>query len=323
MRKGFFHFKSMISSVKKERRTLLLLFVLALYIVVQVFWWGFSLIQIHAQTIHSKIELNDESKTHLVNNKIWMIVGEGGVFLFLLLVGFWYIKRTITKELQVSRMEKTFLLSVTHELKTPVAAIKLFLETMKSRNLNEEQKQVIISDALSETERLQNLNENILLATRFDHNKGEPLNEKVRISDLISKLAVRIQTLTGRFFQLDIEPNLQLVGDEELLKAMCSNLIENAIKYSTSETTIRISLEKKGNEIILRFADNGIGISDEEKERVFEKFYRSGDEQTRKHKGTGLGLYIVHNVIRLHKAKISIKDNELTGAIFIVTFSKQ
>jgi two-component system, OmpR family, phosphate regulon sensor histidine kinase PhoR len=103
---------------------------------------------------------------------------------------------------------------------------------------------------------------------------------------------------------------------------MCYNLIENAIKYSGNEAIVHIHLTAKDKEVVLRVADNGIGITDEEKQKIFSKFYRIGNEQTRQHKGTGLGLYIVRSVVKLHKGHLSISDNSPKGSVFeVVLFS--
>ncbi len=312
----------MIKSEKKERRTLAILYVLAAYIALQVCWWGYSLIQIHKQVAYMRPDLTALQQEQLFNTKVWMIVGEGGVFLVMLVLGFWYIKRTISRELQLARMEKTFLLSVTHELKTPIAAIRLFLETMKARKLTEEQTKNILNDALRETERLQMLSENILLATRFDKGRGELMNEQVHLSDMLVQLSQRVQATNKVHFQLNVEEDVLMRGDRELLRAMCSNLIENAVKYSAAEAKISISLKALGKEIIVTIADNGIGIPDDEKLKVFDKFYRSGNEQTRQHKGTGLGLYIASSVVRLHHGNIRVLDNIPNGCVFEVVFLK-
>jgi signal transduction histidine kinase len=267
-------------------------------------------------------DLTALQQEQLFNTKVWMIVGEGGVFLVMLVLGFWYIKRTISRELQLARMEKTFLLSVTHELKTPIAAIRLFLETMKARKLTEEQTKSILNDALRETERLQMLSENILLATRFDKGRGELMNEQVHLSDMLVQLSQRVQATNKVHFQLNVEEDVLMRGDRELLRAMCSNLIENAVKYSATAAEICISLKSLGKEIIVTIADNGIGIPDEEKLKVFDKFYRSGNEQTRQHKGTGLGLYIASSVVRLHHGNIRVLDNIPNGCVFEVVFLK-
>jgi signal transduction histidine kinase len=312
----------MISSEKKERRTLAILYVLAAYIALQVWWWGYSLVQIHKQVAFMRQDLTALQQEQLFNLKVWMIVGEGGVFLIMLLLGFWYIKRTISRELQLARMEKTFLLSVTHELKTPIAAIRLFLETIKARKLTEEQTKAILNDALRETERLQMLSENILLATRFDKGRGELMNEQVHLSDMLTQITHRVQATNKVHFQLELEEDVIMRGDRELLRAMCSNLIENAIKYSAETPEVFIHLSTQDKNIILKIADSGIGIPDDEKQKVFDKFYRSGNEQTRQHKGTGLGLYIASSVVRLHHGSISVANNSPKGSVFEVVFLK-
>jgi len=251
-----------------------------------------------------------------------MIAGEGGVFLILLLLGFWYIKRTIVREWKQARREKTFLLSVTHELKTPVAAIKLFLETLKTRKLDENQYQQIILDALKETERLQNMSENILLAARLDQSEAGNAVEDFELSTLMQNLVTRFNKIAGDRIKSNITNNISLKGDRDLLRALFYNLIENALKYSGNLGRVEVVLISTGDKVEVRICDDGPGISDEEKKLVFGKFYRSGDEQTRKFKGTGLGLYIASSVAKMHKAKIDISNNSPKGSIFTVVFSK-
>lgn len=308
-------------SERKERRTLLILYVLAAYIFFQVCWWGYSLAMAHYHHIRSVHPLETEQQK-LFEKKIWMIAGEGGVFLILLLLGFWYVKKTIVRELRLARREKTFLLSVTHELKTPVAAIRLFLETLKTRKLDEQQHQQIIGDALKETERLQNMSENILLATRLDQQMDGKTNEEFDLSELLQNLVHRFNRISNNRVEASIENDVQLKGDRELLRALFYNLIENALKYSGTEASVRVTLQSGAGETQVRVMDNGPGISDGEKKLVFGKFYRSGDEQTRRYKGTGLGLYIASSVARMHQARIEITDNTPTGCIFAVSFSK-
>jgi two-component system phosphate regulon sensor histidine kinase PhoR len=310
-----------MQSERKERRTLLILYVLAAYIFFQVCWWGYSLAMAHYHHIVS-VHPNEVDQQELFKKKIWMIAGEGGVFLILLLLGFWYIKKTIIRELRLARREKTFLLSVTHELKTPVAAIRLFLETLKTRKLDEQQSQQIVQDALKETERLQNMSENILLASRFDHHDDGTINENFDLSELLVKLTARFNRISGNRIEAQIMPDIIIKGDKELLRALFYNLVENALKYSGVSGKVVIFLKSTEDHIVAEIADNGPGIPDEEKKLVFGKFYRSGDEQTRKYKGTGLGLYIAQNVARMHSAKIEIKDNAPAGSIFAVSFIK-
>jgi signal transduction histidine kinase len=119
----------------------------------------------------------------------------------------------------------------------------------------------------------------------------------------------------------NIEPLIFLNGDKFALTSVLTNLIENAIKYSPPCAEIKISLKQKGDQISFIVADSGIGIDDQEKSRIFEKFYRVGSEETRKTKGTGLGLFIVKQVLDKHQATIKVKNNNPSGTIFEVIFN--
>ena len=108
--------------------------------------------------------------------------------------------------------------------------------------------------------------------------------------------------------------------DEIAIKSIILNLLENAIKYSDENPDISIVLSSDQQQILMKISDKGIGISDKEKELVFNKFYRSGSEETRKTKGTGLGLFIVKYLVNQHFGKISIYDNQPKGSIFEIKF---
>ena len=293
------------------------LYILAVYILLQVCWWGYMLTDVYTQLYDALGQLEGQSMNDIRSRKISMLVGEGSVFVVLLILGFWQIKRALKREFELARMEKTFLLSVTHELKTPIAAVKLSLETLKSRKLSEEQQAQILTDALRENNRLQFLSENILLATRLDQKQHHLQKETIDFSALILAEVNRFQLNTGRL-ESNIQSNLQLVGEPELLRALVSNLIENALKYSSSEEAVFVDAKHENNQIILSVADHGQGIAEKELPHIFEKFYRIGNEETRRHKGTGLGLYIVKSILKLHEGKIDVRSNRPQGTIFTV-----
>lgn len=293
------------------------LYILAVYILLQVCWWGYMLTDVYTQLYDALGQLEGQSMSDIRSRKISMLVGEGSVFVVLLILGFWQIKRALKREFELARMEKTFLLSVTHELKTPIAAVKLSLETLKSRKLSEEQQAQILTDALRENNRLQFLSENILLATRLDQKQHHLQKETIDFSALILAEVNRFQLTTGRL-ESNIQSNLQLVGEPELLRALVSNLIENALKYSSSEEAVFVDAKHENNQIILSVADHGQGIAEKELPHIFEKFYRIGNEETRRHKGTGLGLYIVKSILKLHEGKIDVRSNQPQGTIFTV-----
>ncbi len=258
------------------------------------------------------------------DKKVWMIIGEGSIFLILLAIGFWQIKRTLTRELKLAQMEKTFLLSVTHELKTPIAAVKLFLETLKSRKLEPDQERKIVEDALKENKRIEQLSENILLATKLDQTKKFEFTENVEISTIALQTAKRFQSYwPDRSIITKVEDNLCIPGDVQMIQTVLSNLVENAIKYSKPDEAIEIHLSKLNDTISLTVADQGMGIPADERQRVFTKFYRIGNENTRKTKGTGLGLYIIKNIVKLHGGSIEIVANNPKGSRFNVYFPIQ
>lgn len=303
----------------KEKRTLYILYILGLYILFQAGWWAYHLIDINRELYELRTITLGINHSEIYQKKVWMILGEGLIFFLLLAFGFYTIKRNVSKELRLAKREKSFLLSVTHELKTPIAAVKLFLETLKTRKLSTEQEQKIIEDALKENTRLQVLSENILLVTRLDDSRDHVFIEKVNISELLQSSLQRYQSLSPELIiERDIQTKGETKGDGQLLSAVFNNLIENAIKYSKKEKKIKISLLEEQGVLVLIVKDNGIGISAEERQRIFEKFYRVGNEDTRKTKGTGLGLYIVKNIVKLHGGSVEVKSELNEGSTFTV-----
>jgi signal transduction histidine kinase len=110
-----------------------------------------------------------------------------------------------------------------------------------------------------------------------------------------------------------------VVGDMLLLHLAVNNLLENAVKYTPSDSVIHVRLSSDQNQVVLQVIDNGKGVPDSEKRKIFSKFYRIGDEDTRATKGTGLGLYLTKRIVKQHKGHITVRDNQPRGAIFQIT----
>jgi K+-sensing histidine kinase KdpD len=123
-----------------------------------------------------------------------------------------------------------------------------------------------------------------------------------------------------RIFSQSIEPDADMTGDAVLLQLLINNLLENAIKYSPKEKPVECSLQQKNGTIELHVIDQGTGIRDEEKKKIFKKFYRVGTEATRRTQGTGLGLYLCRKIAEDHDGNIAVKDNQPQGSDFIVSF---
>lgn len=249
-----------------------------------------------------------------------MVFGEGSVLFIGLLLGVWLINRSFSIEMALNNQRKNFLLSITHELKSPIASIQLVLQTFQRRKLTEAQQTKLLHSATVETERLNELVNNLLLSARLDA-AYEPQFEELRITPMIEELIekLRLKSPKAQFHFIKKQDLPILRGDKQGMLSVFSNLLENAVKYAgdNPEITIRQSFENQ--QFIFEISDNGIGIPQIERKKVFEKFYRIGSEMTRRTKGTGLGLHIVSEVIKVHKGTIQILSNEPNGTIFRIT----
>lgn len=248
-----------------------------------------------------------------------MIFGESLVFVISLFIGFWFINKGYRDIIQNSKTKTNFLLSISHELKSPVASVKLALETIMKRKLNNEQLLKVSSGALAENTRLGSLIENLLLATKLE-DPYELKIEEINLTELIQPMITNeLLKYPDAQIQLNIDKEANLVkSDRFALQTIFSNLLENALKYSPSTKDVQINIESSGLDVIIEVADKGIGIPDEEKSKIFEKFYRLGAEITRSTKGTGLGLFIISRMVKALEGNIRVEDNDPEGSVFIV-----
>lgn len=318
-----------------QKRTILIFSVFVAYIVFQFLWWEVLLVKQSNEIIKEKqnlVALSSSNYDSILKNiseleskknkRVYMIVGEGTVFLLILLFGVIKVRASVRKEIEVNEQQKNFILSVSHELKTPIAASKLQLQTLIKHELDRDKQITLLNNALDETERLNKLVENVLLANQLSNHNLLIQKEDFNLNELIQKTANRyfINELNNQSLILNIEKPVILNGDKDLIQSVIINLIENAIKYSFNNTHIVVSLNNENNVITLNISDNGIGILDVEKNKIFDKFYRSGNEETRKTKGTGIGLYIVKSICDMHHASIQILPNIPSGSIFKIQF---
>ncbi|MFZ6051971.1 sensor histidine kinase [Halocola ammonii] len=312
------------------KRSIILLYLLACYVVFQFLWWAYYLVTLHRQVLTLEIEaadsaLNQELLDDRFQAKLLMVLGEGAVFLTLLFVGIWKLNQYLQRERKLAQLQSNFMLSVTHELKSPIAAIRLHLETMQRRELDRDKQEEIIARSLEESQRLDHLTENILLASRIEKG-GELFHfEKTDFSELVKKVCSQLSDSQHgeHYLEEEVENGIEAEIDRFAVEVLLKNLIENAQKYTPAGTRIQVVLKNKDHKIILTVADEGPGIENAEKEEVFKKFYRTGSEQVRKSKGTGLGLFLVKEIAMLHRAKVTIEDNYPQGSIFRVIFNEK
>jgi len=316
-------------------KALILFFVLVGYILLQFTWWEVLLVRQTSEVIAEKKNIVALSITNQIvqqqelvqlekkqQAKIWMIIGEGTVFFIILSLGIVRVYNSYKKERMLFRNQKNFLLSITHELKTPIASLKLQIQTLEKRtDLSPEKKEQILKNAMGDIDRLNALVENILMSARIDSQTDLLSKEKINLSELIEQTyQLYFSNLQNHQLELNIAKDIYMFADPLAMGSVVINLIENAVKYSTIGSQISVCLKSNNNQLNLSVTDNGIGIPKSDKEFIFDKFYRAGNEETRNTKGTGLGLFIVKQLVEQHDGKISIKDNHPKGSIFEISF---
>jgi two-component system sensor histidine kinase CiaH len=298
------------------------------YIIVALVFWFIELNKQNQQMVQYRMEQlkKDDPQYYTAvqeiegskNRKTTQYIGEGSIFLFFILTGAFYIMRALRRQFKQAQQQQNFMMTITHELKTPIAITKLNLETLQKRKLDESQQQHLIQNTIQEANRLNTLCNNLLLASQMETGKFTITKEAIDLGQLanecVNDFAIRFPQRT---INADIDHELFIIGDRLLLQMGINNLIDNAIKYSPKETAVVISTKKQGNFIDLSVKDHGKGIEDIEKKKVFDKFYRAGKKDA---KGTGLGLYLTKKIVQQHNANIFVTDNIPAGSIFTILF---
>ncbi|MEY2587073.1 MAG: hypothetical protein RLY11_922 [Bacteroidota bacterium] len=250
-------------------------------------------------------------------------IGEGLTFLGFTLLGAIFLFVAVRRQIRYHLQQKNFMMAVTHELKTPIAVTKLSLETLKRHQLEESKKTKIINEAINETERLDNLCNNILLSSQLDAGGYQLTKNLFNLSDVVLQSVDAFKKrYPDRAFTHNIDHDLFCYGEEFLIKLVINNILGNAVKYTQGESPIEVDCKSDGGQIEILVKDIGEGIPDPLKTKIFERFYRLEDERTRKSKGTGLGLYLSNQIIKDHDGKIYVKNNSPKGSVFTIQLPK-
>lgn len=259
----------------------------------------------------------------VLESHTWVVILVLSILVGIILVGIFITFIYYHKVLQLYSLQHNFINNFTHELKTPVTSLKLYLETFLKHDLSEQDRNKYIRYMIQDVGRLSSNINSILNLARIESKNyvGEFLE-----TDLVS--AVKQFYIDNDYMFQESEivvhdlPGLSLKFkiDRPLFEMLLMNLTTNAVKYNESETPrIDISFEKTDKGVTIRFTDNGIGIGKKEIKRIFKKFYQVGRSDDMSAKGCGLGLYLVQNIVRMHKWKIRAESNpESAGSIFII-----
>lgn len=295
-----------------KKQNVILFYALGIYVVLQFIWWGYHLIELTQEVGIANKE---------VSRRILMILSEGSVFLLILILGLWKIRSSIKKEIKLTLQQNNFILSVTHELKTPLAATQLYLQTIVKRDLNEEKRKEILIKAINENKRLELLIENLLNAASLEGNSFKPIKINKNLTHFIFQIIDETNKRLGvSLIDSNLEQNVFFNFDDLMIQTILNNLLDNALKYAGKESKITVVLTKREKEIILQVKDYGPGIPVESSKDIFQKFNRLGNEETRSQKGSGLGLFICAEFSKLHNGKITYLPNQPKGSIFQINF---
>ena len=273
---------------------------------------SFTIPEIAAQQIQNKLRNKQNA---------WLGEGITVGLLTLVILGLMYYY--LDKIIRFNQQKTNFMMAVTHELKTPIAAAKLAIQTV-IRNKNQENQERVLEISKQSIDRLSGLMERVLMATQFENRIPTKTEKWVNIHDVISKAIDE-----GQFGIADELKNslveskdFLILCDEHMLKIVFINLFTNSIKYS-EENCVNVSVNSfiRDGVFGVTVSDQGIGIPVGERNLIFEKFYRVGDERTRSRQGSGLGLYLVKQILQLHKASIEVTANTPKGSKFNIVFN--
>lgn len=318
------YFRPMRHAPEDQRRTLWLFAALALYLIAQSTWWAWLLVNKdrELEQVIRAFELRPEGYAPVnAARTFWMVAGEGMVFVVLVLAALWIVYRAVRHELVRARQQRDFLLAVSHELRTPVAGMKLHLQTLERTGLTTEERVALHRRALADVTRLGDLTERIMLATRLEETDAGLTVARHAIDPLLTAAVAR----AAATFAADRPIVVSGEGHEALLDpaafaSVIDNLLENAVKYSPAGSGISVVTQEVHGRVILTVSDRGTGVPDADRDRIFEKFHRGRRAIEQQTKGTGLGLFIVHRLMRAMHGTITAMDRDGGGATFAASF---
>jgi len=271
------------------------------------------------------LDMQDAQFSELVQGRLRRSIALLLVACGLIAVALILIFRSVRRQTQLAQMKTDFVANVSHELRTPVSLIRMFSETLEMNRVSDnDKKHEYYRIIRSESERLGYLIGNILDFSKMEAGKKQYVMRSVSINDIVhAVMSIYTHNLEAKLFEWKLDLDVaqpKIVADEEAIKELLVNLIENAVKYSLDDKFLEIRTKQLGNEVQLVVADHGIGISKEHQERIFEAFYRVESSMTSKTRGTGLGLSIIKRIVDSHKARITVISESGNGSRFIISF---
>lgn len=303
--------------------------ILVVVAIAQATWW----ITFMAILVDEKVEIAEQlgAGSQLVEtirqqeiHRQVMVGLEGTFFLLLILVGAWLIYRSLVASEKLKFHQQNFLLAVTHELKTPLASMKLSLESLQSPKISAEKKAAVIPRAKEDIRRLEKIIDNILQAGRFERSSQPLAVAPVDLSRLLHQTIddiAKLRTDQPVTITRHIVDGIQIEADWHALARAFEAVLENCLKYHDHRPIeISVTLTRHDRHVEISIADRGAGLAAEDLPAIFDRFYRVGNEMTRRTPGTGLGLYLAREIIKAHRGKIEARSEGLgKGTTFKIT----
>ncbi|MBU0561228.1 MAG: HAMP domain-containing histidine kinase [Bacteroidetes bacterium] len=309
--------------MKKNRSQL---FLMIAFIFAQFAWLGLLGLWIYWYVSNYLIfeKVGEQIAPQIVIDSPNVTIFVGGIILIAgIAVAMFFIFRNLTVQIKLTRLYDNFIANITHELKSPLSSIQLYLETLRDKEVTEEKKKEFLGFMMKDTSRLNKLINSILEISRLDK-KRIAHNYYVYDADTIFRQLIDDSANQFRIPQSSVNfPNnnadLKCVIDKDAMQIVFDNLMDNAIKYSKKPVKLNIKLTHNSKKVIIEFQDHGIGIEQKNIKRLFQKFFRIDDKKIPNVKGTGLGLFWVKEILKFHGGKIrAVSAGENTGTSFII-----
>ncbi len=302
-----------------SKKAFVLFISITILLIAQAIWW----ITLMAKLFNEKVEMvkelgADQSFIDVIQkeeiSRQVMIGLEGIFFLLLVGIGAWLIYRTLVKNEKLQFAQQNFLMSVTHELKTPLASMKIYLDTLNSKKIPEEKKLTIIPRLKDDVNRLEKLVENILEAGRFEKSGYELNRDYFDLAAMIHSDLHKLKNFSSNQKVEIVTENIPdeyiFYGDRFALSRAFEAIIENSLKYNDKDKILlKVSFKSDKKFVSISITDNGVGLSSDDLELVFDRFYRVGEVLNISKPGSGLGLFLCKEIIKAHKGNVTVKSD--------------
>jgi two-component system phosphate regulon sensor histidine kinase PhoR len=271
------------------------------------------------------IRLKGQTIEELVRERFYRNLSLLMILDIMIVIGVWFVYRTVRREMELSKLKSDFVSNVSHELRTPLSLIRMFGETLEmGRVPSEEKKQEYYATIVRETERLSGLVNNILSFSRMESGKKEYHFSNTDVNAVVQKVLSSYQSHLehlGFTLETKLAARLPLIlADSEAVSEALLNVVDNAIKYSEAQKSIKITTGIIGRSVYVEVEDHGIGIPPEEQSKIFEKFYRVSSGLVHEIRGSGLGLTLVQHIMDAHKGEITVRSQVGEGSTFRLSF---